>query len=170
MIIIPLTKQIKDEARRLSDEVIKNLPPTANYTHISARDRFYIGYLGELAFAELVKGKKVTHNINTSGSSQDEDFYAYCKTVDKKIDIKSTNHPNGRYIMIPKKQFDKNKATIYVGIKLTDDEAEIWGWCFSSSLELKEEGFIENNPQPVYYKELSKLNDLGVLLSNIIDK
>lgn len=108
---------------------------TANYTGISAPNRYYTGYLGEWAFNELLNdiGVKAVWNINTSGYSDDCDFEII--TYKTKIDVKTASQPFHRNLVIGEAQFKKRHADIYVGCKIQDGEVQIRGFATRDDIE-----------------------------------
>ena len=160
---------MKDTARDWSNTIMKRLPPTPNYTGIEKKDRFYYGFLGELAFEELlrVRHKKAIHKVILNGKSQDEDFLCSFLIGDKKVDIKTSPLSYARWMLFPKSQYAE-QGYIYVGVRLQEGFASIMGWCLYSDMN-KDLEIQKALPIPTNHIAFDKMNDINNLVSKMID-
>lgn len=135
---IQLTKKAFEEARAYSNRIAKlDLMNKPNYTGINQEDRYFIGYLGEWAFAQFLVIREVGFHwhTNTSGKSDNCDF----TIKGKKIDIKTCSKlgkPEYKHLMMPSKQFFHIRDYyIAVGINEKEGYAEVQGYTTRNRLE-----------------------------------
>lgn len=167
MKIINLTKELKDKAREMESEVLENLKKTPNYTGFSISNRFYVGFLGELVFEQLLinSGKKYSYDVLLDGNSQGSDFKISAHR-ELSVEVKASDHPNAQRLLIPAKQYDYKTSDLYVGIKLSETEATIFGYCFKKQFYFAPEGFNDNKI-PTYYMPFDKLFPIEDLLMKL---
>ena len=125
------------EARSYSDSILANphIQPGGNYTGLEKGDRFFVGYLGEWAFREWLMDIHI-HTFNwgrrTDGKADEHDF----KVGSTTIDIKTSDHPNARYLMMPEVQLERTNSDTLVGCTLhldvDDMHAILWGSILTS--------------------------------------
>jgi hypothetical protein len=172
MVPVPITEEMRAEARQLSDEVLENLKHNPrygqNYTGLSAPDRFYNGYLGELAVLDLFQthNKSGIYHVNTSGFADEAEF-----ELDQGLprmllaDVKTASQPTHRQIMMPAKQMEIHKAHYYIGVRLNGDYAEVWGYCSGSDFQVSES--FGGKGVRTKYRKLSELTSIFDLMSRM---
>lgn len=144
-------------AREMEAEVLSNLKDTPNYTGFSEKNRYFNGFLGELAFEKFLKAYKIkyTYEVKLDGKSQGSDFVIILHRP-LQVEIKTSAHPNATQLLIPEKQLNHRSFDMYVGIKLQDTLAKIYGYCFKDELGFKPEGY-NSAKIPTYYRDFNKL-------------
>ena len=129
---IDLPAEAVDEARAYSDAILANphIKPGGNYTGLEKGERFFVGYLGEWAFREWLMQSRVhvfSWGRRTDGKADEFDF----KVGDTTIDIKTSDHPKARYLMMPEVQLARTHSITLVGCTLNLDldnmHALLWG-------------------------------------------
>lgn len=166
--IVEITDKMKQKAREWSNNVLdSSIKYHSNYTGISKEDRYYFGYLGELAFWKVLyqNNKEYQYEPKFDGLSDDRDFFIFIKGKKKKVDIKTASKGFYKNIMLPKKQWLKKKSDYYIGIRLEGDTANIFGYCKHSNF--KEQNTFGDNMIVTMYKSLSELNPIETLLKKI---
>lgn len=170
--IIFISDRMKWEARESSIEVLKNLKDKPNYTGLSAKDRYYIGFLGELVFKEYLdrEGKKYNYNVRLDGRSGGADFELFTSDVNVKvIDVKTASKFYYTKMLVPKVQLDKHPNYTYVGVRLDEanSEGEICGYCYAEDFGISD-GFTKEKI-PTAYKNFNGLEEIENLISDVID-
>ena len=94
------------------------LTTTPNYTGLSVENRFVIGYIGELVFAEWahLHNLRCDHTIVTNGKSQRPEITIYMGGEAVMGDIKAASAWHYRKAMLPVSQ--ELDAEFYVAVKL----------------------------------------------------
>jgi len=132
IIRVDLPEDAVGEARAYSDAILANphIQPGGNYTGLEKGERFFVGYLGEWAFRQWLMDTKV-HSFNwgrrTDGKADEHDF----KVGSTTIDIKTSDHPKARFLMMPEVQLSRTRSETLVGctlnLDLDDMFALLWG-------------------------------------------
>jgi len=122
------------DALSYSDKILglSKIQNTPNYTGLENPGRFFIGELGEIAFATWLDSNhpEISYKRlrNDAGHSDDGDFLI----GSNHIDVKNTAHPRARYLMMPKAQFSLHHRQIYVAARTTIADGganvEMCGW------------------------------------------
>lgn len=165
MVKIRVTDAIKNEARKLAQDIVKTgVTDHESFTGLGNKEEnYYHGYLGELVFRDFLHFMGHLFEYKpVAGKSDHGDFILY--TTDGGIafaDTKICTQPNYEMLMVPKKQFDRQKHDFYIGEKLVGDEITIWGYCRPEDLT---ERLIKI---PTMLIRLDKLKDLESLLAQI---
>lgn len=130
-ILQPLTEYHIDMARELSNQVVRALRGK-NHTRLSALDRYFHGYLGELAVREWLTehSKKNVHRVLANGKSQPAEFTVWQKKTDlqMRLEVKTSSKPEHRYLMFPQAQPLDFDCVLSVRLDLPQSKAEIMGW------------------------------------------
>jgi hypothetical protein len=131
---------LTDEDIQMAQEYEKKiselaLMKKANYTSLSTTKRYFIGYLGELAFHKYLEKYNIDHewNQNTSGKSDNGDFIIKNLT----FDVKTSSHPNATCFIMPEAQL-RHFRDYYVAIKLIEPEKKVVIYGVLTSQEVKE--------------------------------
>lgn len=140
MIEIILTDKIKSKAREWADKISKTRTLThySNYTRLNIDDRYYYGYLGEIAFWKVLHDHHSNYKYEPKfdGKSDGCDFIVN----GKKVDVKTASKSTYRNIMLPKSQWVSKYRDYYVGVQINGDEAIIHGYCTHSDFKESEFG------------------------------
>lgn len=120
-----------------------------------------IGYLGELCYAKYLKSRNVKFKYEPrfDGTPDDGDIEIVREEYENLIiDVKTCSgiSPEGtehKYCMIPNWQHNTQSYPAYVGVRLNDDIAEIWGYCTKAEFEpfLKDMGIPLDKMKDVDY-------------------
>jgi hypothetical protein len=130
-----------------------DLMKTANYTNCSIPDRYYKGYLGELAFHLYLIKHNIDHvwNTNTLGVSDNGDFIINGKS----FDIKTTGVSHYENFLVSTAQM-KHYRDYYVFAKIVDTKVLFFGLLTNSEVnKLPIHEFAENNT--CYYGDFKAL-------------
>ena len=132
---LPLVTLLPDEialARQYDDE-LKSLGIAVDGTdpwHLrAAGDRFFYGYLGELAFGAYLTicGVIYQHRITLDGHSDAPEFKVVMDGHWRSLDVKTATNPTHQLMAQPARQ--ALDADIYVGVRArSESQFEIWGW------------------------------------------
>ena len=138
MVTIQLTDSMKLKARTSQDEIMKHLPDSDNYTGLHDKDRFYKGSLGELAFEQMLisYNKNFDYKPRFDGLPDKGDFILRSHSAQTiKVDVKTNGSIRHSHLVVTLKQLARYHYDIYVGIRLNQDIAEIWGFCLRQHLK-----------------------------------
>lgn len=96
-----------------------------NYTGLSAHDRYFHGYLGELAVARWLKAgdKLFQHRVFLSGRREESEFVVWKGGERKYLEVKTAADASHRNFMMPVRQ--RVDAAIYVGTRLEIAESVV---------------------------------------------
>lgn len=161
---IEITNKMRLRAKIMEAQILEKFKEDKNYTGISIDDRFYIGYLGELAFQKLLHdaNKQYSYVPTTDGKAGGADFVVIAHR-ELEIEIKTTAHPNAEHILIPQKQFELYIYDIYIGVQIIEDKiARICGWCFHHDLI-----FDGSFQTPCYKIKFTKLYPIEKLIERL---
>lgn len=119
------------QARSWSDAIMSrpNIKAKPNYTGIAAEDRFYFGFLGEIAFARWLEqiGARYVWRVSLEGRSETPEFTVFVDDKLVTIDVKTASKPRHEKMMQPHSQ--ECDADLYVGAKVFDGEwVQLHGW------------------------------------------
>lgn len=138
MIEIHTPLEMLKEAKRRSDETLRNIPNIENKTGLSANNRYAIGALGELAFQKLLDdaGKYYVYEPKQDGKSDQYDFLIRYGNIEYELDVKTgggTHLPN---MFVPKSQLEAKEYPLYVGCRRNKEKntVEIWGYTMAFDL------------------------------------
>ena len=105
---IEVTPYMMQEAQRMCDEVMRTqtIQGSPNYTGLHAKDRFLVGYIGELAFVQFLIESLVDHKYvpRTDGVPDSGDIYVFGKRS-VNIDVKTASQGFHQCLMIPQRQY-----------------------------------------------------------------
>lgn len=168
MKIIKLTTDLIFRAREMEAELLPRIKNVPNYMGFSDPDRYYFGFLGELAFEQLLKdnGKKYDYIIKLDGNSQGEDFKLYFAHRPMTVEVKTRKNILASNLLISAKQFDHRTCDLYIGIALSDTIAKIYGYCFKKDFQYSEQGFAKK--LPTYYIPFANLHPIEYLLGKML--
>lgn len=128
------TANFKRWARQLADEVIgTGIEKNPNYTGLSMPDRYFFGYLGELAVVEMLsrENKAFEYQPQTNGQSDDgSDITVFMLKQPIGVDVKTASRHHHRFIMIPESQRHKGNGSTMkwtIATRLWPDAVEICG-------------------------------------------
>lgn len=115
---------------------------TPNYTGLSMPDRYYIGFLGELAFAQWLDGHHVpyTHRVCLSGQSSANEFSIDSRDAGTmSVEIKTGSVATHRHFMYPAAQTNKC-GDVNVGARVEMNAVDgailrLMGWLNRSEAE-----------------------------------
>lgn len=168
MIAIPISSYMHEAAMEVQ-KARQNLVDSwqiPNYTGVEAKDRWYIGAMGELAFLELIKYWNCWYEYAPqTGKSDHGDFILIDKNNERKVaDIKTVGQPYpNTQLLVPQAQFDRAKYDWYIGARLNHGDVELWGYTtpdrFEPSTNPKLKGALS-----VPFRQLTDINDLWVQL------
>ncbi len=166
---------MKESAQKANDAIIARLPNNPNYTGMHYPNRFYNGFLGELAFRQLLKDrhKSAIYHFSLTGKSAKEDFNGSFIFGNRTIDVKTESENSKQFKLLVNKQQHAHQAyDFYVGIKLVTTQnnqyAQIYGYSTINEMKLNELGFTSEE-QPTYFRFLAELADIERLLSFMED-
>ncbi len=102
-----------------------------NYTGLSEDQRFYFGTLGELAVVKLLhdNGVKLKYAPEWGAGADDGGIIVYADNYPCKVDVKTASKVFHEHLWIPTKQFNRYTYDGYIGVRLVDDVAEVFGYC-----------------------------------------
>ena len=132
---VTLTAMEVESARQWESEVLRALTARTgsndqNYTGLVAKDRYFVGRCGEMAFANWCAEFDIEYEWTESipGFGDRHDFEL--KTFDGNlvsIDVKNSHHPNAKMLMVPHEQWQKHHHDAYIGCtgKQTTDGLKI---------------------------------------------
>jgi len=110
-----------------------------NYTNLSADDRWYYGFLGELVFLKWLQHHYIQYRYEPEFTGRDvTDFRLYSLTSKQwaNIDVKTASKSSHRYLMLPDAQLQSHPSEVYVGVRINDYyHGEVLGWCLKSDLK-----------------------------------
>lgn len=159
---VTITEKMKQTARKWSDYIESKMKKGKNYTGVELHDRFYFGYLGEFAFGEYLKEKKIksVYYPQPDGKSGPQDFDVWLMTGSKqKVDVKCSPLPTHRMLLVNKAEYEANTHDIYVGVRLHGDDAEIMGYSTITDMRFTNDGFTDKSI-PTYWRNLNDLSRL----------
>ena len=142
-----------------------------NYTQLYSERRYYFGSLGEYAFQQLLIDQHKDYRYQqVVGGADSGDFtlhwHNHCQRI---ADAKTATQVFHRNIMMPQSQVNRHKYHFYVGVKLCDSEAEVWGFTTLDQFQLKQDGF-DHHRVPTLYRPLNQLTDIDELLDQVVEK
>ena len=164
IIKIDITQNAIREAHEYQARVLNtSIKYSPNYTNLSEKDRFAIGYLGEWAFNEYLLENDVDGHWNpkADGIPDEADFFL----KGQKVDIKTGSNINYQLLMFPEAQFLKSKKDIYVGVilDLLHKVAYIHGYALKSTIQrLKPKDYGKNIPTLAI--KLSSLKEISEII------
>lgn len=126
---IQITDEMLVKAHEWEAIVTRGMKAGGNYTGLEIKNRFFYGYLGELALFSFLKtaGKKCEYNVELTGKSGRQDFTFHFPIGARSIDTKTTSKPTYPYFLLAKSQ--PHPYDYYIGIRLGDTVAQICGVC-----------------------------------------
>jgi len=165
---VPIHQDMMDKAQEYADKIAltRTIQSKPNYTALTQDNRYYAGYLGELAFLETLTDKKYDYSVRTDGQSDKEDITLYYKNIPLRVDVKTATHPSYKYIMFPSAQAHI-KYDYYVGVRLNGDVAIIEGYCKFNDFTLYKKG-EKNFKIDTYATLFAELTPITKML-NLID-
>jgi len=122
MVIVPLTTTEVESARKWSDEILgTGLADTPNYTGFRTPDRFFHGYIGELALSNWFRdaGLLYHHRVFLKGSRAGSEFFLWINEERQEVEIKTSSKPNYKKFMLPERQ--KLDAELYFGARIENE-------------------------------------------------
>ncbi len=143
---IEIIAEMALKARKLAGKANKEVSKLGpNYTGLEAQERYYNGYLGELAFLSWLREKeiKAIYTPRIKGKSDAGDFilFGMITGLRRTVDVKSASKAFHANIMLPEAQMERHKKDYYIGIKINGSFAEIWGFCRAKDFTLESSGF-----------------------------
>lgn len=144
---------------------------TPNYTGISTPDRFFIGYLGELAVAAFLQMNdcRHRHRVDTRGRSCDSEFVVWRRDGrPAKLEVKCASSPMHTRLMMPAAQ--RLDGDVYVGCRLEHSSAEgaevsVHGWLTRAEVRALPVRTFATYSTPTRHAMLDRLRPLASLLS-----
>lgn len=137
-VLVALSGEEVKLARKLSDRIAKTPTMTLrNYTGLSMADRYFNGFLGEIAMKRWLEGAGVNHEWKpkTDGKSHAGDFTVYRKGQPLKLDVKTASKGYYTKCMFPEVQFRAHRVDIYVCARVNTtarldaaEAVELHGW------------------------------------------
>lgn len=151
-------------------EWIKSRGGDVNYTQLYREHRYYFGALGEYVFEQfLIDRRKDYRYKQVIGMPDSGDFILHWHNhCQRKADVKTATQVFHRNIMMPQAQAGRHRYHFYVGVKLCDSEAEVWGYATFDQFLLKQDGFDDAHV-PTLYRPLNQLTDIDQLLDQVVD-
>lgn len=140
-----------------------------NYTKLYRERRYYFGALGEYIFEQfLIDQRKDFRYTQVVGMPDSGDFILHWHNhCQRKADVKTATRAFHRNIMMPQAQAGRHRYHFYVGVRLCDDQGEIWGYTTPDQFLLKPDGFDDQHV-PTLYRPLSELSDISGLLDLVV--
>lgn len=137
MITVDITEEMKSKARHAQDEITKNLRSPTNYNGLNARNRFYTGSLGEQAFEKVLQDHNKTFDYKPrfDGIPDKGDFILrnhQGETI--KVDVKTNGSKAHTHLVVSLKQLQRYHYDMYLGVRLNDSIAEVFGYCSKREL------------------------------------
>jgi hypothetical protein len=169
-LVMPVNETAREQARIWSDKVLARLERLPNYTGLSAPDRYYFGYIGEIAFRDLLwlRGCKWFYQARLDGRADSEDFVVWPRYLGRtwSVNVKNASKVYHRKVMMPEKQWQKHKHNIYVGTRmLAPDLISIEG--YAPWKEFSENSVVEQVDVETRSCLFSKLFDMEMLLAGL---
>lgn len=147
---------------------VSHIAATPNYTGLTAERRFEVGQLCEIAFAKLLGGLRIRYRwlTNDVGSPDSGDFVVW-STKEYRVDIKGSDHPGARYLMVPQSQWQRRgtKCEVLVGATIKERAVTFHGWLMNWEFEAGAERLEMRVPTLRF--ELSALHAMDRLLSKL---
>jgi len=167
--IITLDKENLLLASKWNEEVLSRLKKTPNYTGLSIPDRFLIGYLGEIAVAELFSKNKVNyeHHIYLTGRSEKAEMIVWKDGVSKTLEVKTASKISYTRFMMPASQWDS--SDLYIGVRIESPlnqetcQVNIMGWLTQddvSKLSIGQFGTYHIDTRWCYLDMMKDISDL----------
>lgn len=123
-VIVNLEQKHVDRSERYQQAVERKLKSTPNYTGLSAKDRWKVGYLGECALSLYLEQRNVDHEWRrvADGESQISEI-----TIgDALVEVKTASEAFHKWVLVPETQ--PCDFSYIVGVKRhTDKRIELMG-------------------------------------------
>jgi hypothetical protein len=122
MIIVTLSVSEVEKARQWSDEILATgLADTPNYTGFRTPDRFFHGYIGELALSNWFRdsGLLYHHRVVLKGRRAGSEFFLWINEERQEVEVKTSSKPSYKKLMLPEKQ--KLDAELYFGTRIENE-------------------------------------------------
>lgn len=169
--IVHQTPQQLVWAREWSDRCLAAVEGRPNYTGVSAPDRYYIGYRGEIAAYDWLRsrGVKVQHVVRTNGRSERPELIVDVPSGQIDVEVKTSGRCYHQQCRMPAVQ--KTDFNVLIGVRLMDDErARIMGWLGSADVA-KHMRFVEDEYGTVWrtvdYGSMRDPDDLIRMLNRV---
>ena len=161
-----------EDIRRAHDFARKKAPYAYNRGGVEANEevrRWFVGKLGEIAFARLLNQKNKHIAGNESMFAVWEDVYAadrqdFLTSESQTIDIKTASRDFHRRITIPEQQFHDHPSDFYVGIRIAEDFQSGTVVGYASHSRVQQLGIFRGPDPARNYNYASQDIDLAQLL------
>lgn len=157
-------------ARAYAKLVTVNLKRTPNYTGLSAPDRFFHGYLGELAVRHYARmlGLRHRYRVITDGNSQRSEFLLAWGDSGRVfgLEVKTASKAWHQKVMLPAAQKLDFEILLAVRLAHVDEdrgecEATIHGWLTPEDVRALPVGTFPPHTTPTRHAELRQLRALS---------
>lgn len=145
-----------------------------NYTGSIRPDRYFVGYLGEIAVAKMFDafGIGYVHRVTLTGkSSQSEFMVSEASGGRVQIEVKTAGEPTHRELMYPSKQHDK-KAAYLVGARIERSgpfhtDVSVLGWITREQADALPVSTVGHHTIPTCRMDLSATRPIVELLDRL---
>lgn len=175
---VEFDEEMVAEARRLEARVKKTRTLQGRHPDgLEEPDRYFIGYLGELAFARLLTeaGRWFKWAPRTDGKADNGDFTVSHRGVSWCLDVKTASKPHYTRLMMPKTQLERvgRAVDIYVAARVLrpilggpireGSEVEFHGWVCRHDF-LRNAEVYEGRGVPTYSMPFVALHPMTALI------
>tara|TARA_Y100001970_G_C14235591_1_gene861591 strand:- start:2923 stop:3441 length:519 start_codon:yes stop_codon:yes gene_type:complete len=166
-----LDDEIK-KCHKFADEVLNETYNRFNQQDNERKKRIFFGKLGEIGFIKFLSSRGIKINsskiFNIYPGEINADKFDIITKYQKTIDIKTAYEIYHKRIIIPKDQFENNKAKdFYVGVKLDYFKKKIFVIGYVSKAKLIANGKKNFGEGYGYWEFLEKLNNIEDLIKII---
>lgn len=140
-----------------------------NYTNLSADNRWYYGFLGELVLLKWLQAHYIQYRYEPQFKGRDDtDFYLWPLSKGGKmctVDVKTASNPQHQYLMMPEAQLKSHPSDVYIGVRINSQtEGEVLGWAVAGDFERIDEKM--RLPIPTMGIKLTELRPMSRIFSN----
>ena len=162
----------RETARFWSNKILATgLQRVPNYTGLHQPDRFYIGYIGEITFRNVLwyYGKRFRFAARLDGHPDEADVIAWILDEPCSLNIKTSDQQHHRHLMIPVAQFVKRRQDYYICANLREyhDMVTFKGWLTHDEVSRQEQVQLKVMTIRAAFADLHSMRDLIDRLDNI---
>lgn len=139
---------------------------TENYVPIKNAERYFIGYLGELALETVLYSANIRFDYKPrlDGIADCGDFTVYRHGRPNSADVKTAAKEFHQNFMIPEAQRAKHRSDLYIGARLTHNTVQIIGWMTRRDCENLPVDVFHTDKTPTAFCPLDLLRDIADLI------
>jgi len=162
---VKITDEMKRQAEDFAMASLGETFDRFNYDRSVRLNKIYVGKLGEIIFAEFMKGKGVelAVDFNSNSGGKPYDFSLMGKT----IDVKSGTKPHHRRLLIVQDHFEHSGGCdYYPAVNVYANHGEVFGYATKEDIKNSKVEYIKSLSHVIFYKDLRDINELAEVLSN----